>query len=254
MKEEIIVEMVFNDIQSFNEQISEYEKQYNAKLIDAIVEDGKARVRFLYPIGKMDGERVAVSVWDCRARLWIGQKEEGMLNLTEEQKEAIEKWKEYVIYTENGGAINWSGIYLPSPFAVQILKQILRGKVDAVNKIAEPTKEDFQKKVKLLLRALKKGYVKGVEIYNSAIRCHDGCRGYHLIQWLEYKNGQYEKYETGCHHAMLTHGMWDKAFVKTLTKEEAMAEICEWLEELAEKYCWTKYELMNADLSYEYQE
>jgi hypothetical protein len=101
---------------------------------------------------------------------------------------------------------------------------------------------------------LEGGYVKGVEVYNSIIRCFDGCQGYHVTQWLEYENGQYKEYATGCHHAMLMRGMWDKRFVKTLTREEAIAEISEWLEELAKKYNWTKYELTNADLNYEYEE
>jgi hypothetical protein len=229
------------------------EKAYKAKFIQACVREGKATVKMLYPVERLDSEEVGVNVWNCQARLFIGQKTEDNFDLSPGQKEALEKWKTYVVYTENGGAINWSGIYLPSPFAVEILKQILAGRLEAINEIAEPSQEDFNQVAEALLISLERGDVKGLEIYNSIIRCFDGCRGYHTTQWLEYQNGQFCMYATGCHHALLIRGMWSKRFVKILTKQEAIAEVSEWLKQLAKKYDWTKYELTNADISYEYE-
>jgi len=139
MVEEVEFEVEFKNLEELWGRIAEYERRLKAKFIGADVESdaegGRAVARFIYPVGRIDDEEVAVSVWNCRAALFIGGKSEDGFKLSEEQREAIERWKEYVIYEENGGAINWSGIYYPSPYAVEILKEILAGNPEAVNKL-----------------------------------------------------------------------------------------------------------------------
>jgi hypothetical protein len=221
------------------------EKAYKAKFIQACVREGKATVKMLYPVERLDSEDIYVNVWDCQATLCVGEKTEEDFSLTQEQKDALEKLKEYVIYTENGGAINWSGQYFLSDYSVGLLKAILEGRVDAVSEIEPPTDEDYKIKAKQILNLLKAGEIKAVEVYNSIIRCYEGCQGYHVHQWLTYEQGQLIFHRSGAHHA--GYGDWWGEKAEPITESKALDEIAEWLSQLAKKWDWTKRELLEAE-------
>ena len=65
---------------------------------------------------------VYVNVRDCLAFLIVGEKTEDDFSLTPEQSAQLELVKEKVIYADNKGAINMSGLYYP---ALETLAEIV---------------------------------------------------------------------------------------------------------------------------------
>jgi hypothetical protein len=222
------------------------EKKHHAKFIQACVRGGRAIVKLLYPVERLDSEDVYVNVWNCRATLVIGEKTEKDFALSEDQKDALERLKEYVVYTENGGAINWSGQYFLSEYSVGLLKAILEGRTYVINEVDVPTDEDYKIKAEQVLGLLKAGEIKAVEVYDSGIRCCEGCQGFHVHQWLTCEQGQLVLHGSGAHHA--GYGDWWGEKTKVVSESEAFADVVDWLKELAKKWDWTKRELLEADL------
>ena len=68
---------------------------------------------------------VYVNVWDCLAFLVVGEKTEDDFNLSPEQRAWLELVKEKVIYADNGGAINMSGLYYPALETLSKIVEIL---------------------------------------------------------------------------------------------------------------------------------
>ncbi len=187
-----------------------------------------------------------VNVWNCKPEVVINGKSENELNLSEAQKRALEKLKEYVVYTVNNGALNWSGQYPFDDFSLDLLKEILEGKTDVVQQIEKPTDKDFEEKAKELIEELEEGDWQTV--YSSALAygCADGCRGYHYEEYVTKKNGELVLFDNGqAHHALCL-----KPERKTivLSKEDAIQKLKEYLSALAERYDWTKRELEDFEL------
>jgi len=122
---EFVVE--YRDFKSFMEEVRRLEDSHHGLMIRAEVVGSTAKVVMLCGIGSKD---VYVNVWDCRATLIIGDKNEKDLNLSEEQKQILEEWKHYVVVEENEGAYNWSGAYFPSHESLQVLKAILENNLE----------------------------------------------------------------------------------------------------------------------------
>jgi hypothetical protein len=118
------LEIPYRGFEKLLRDLEEIEVKYHAVVLEVDVASDHARIHLLCGIGCRD---VYVSVWDCRATLILGDKTERDLPLNDEQKKILEAWKHYVIEDENGGALNWSGIYYPSHESLQVLKAILRG-------------------------------------------------------------------------------------------------------------------------------
>jgi hypothetical protein len=112
----------YKDFKSFLKDVGKLEDKYHGLMVRAEIVGSVAKVLMLCGIGSKD---IYVSVWDCRATLILGDRTEKDLALSNEQKEALEEWKNYVVCDENDGAINWSGAYYPSEESLQVLKAIL---------------------------------------------------------------------------------------------------------------------------------
>ncbi|MHC1627456.1 MAG: hypothetical protein ACXQTI_01305 [Candidatus Nezhaarchaeales archaeon] len=185
-------------------------------------------------------EEAYINVWDCRATLVVNGRTEDDLDLTEEQKKALEELKMYVIYTVNGGAINWSGIYHFDEYSLDCLKKLLKGDLSWLKTLGEPTDKDFEETAKAVLEELKKGGTefvywnpneRGLTGFPAVLTAHEGklCKCY--VVWRERPNrwGQLQ--------------LVAEDVYKPVSDQEALKLIKERLEDLAIRENWTKKEL-----------
>ncbi len=196
----------------------------------------------------MEWEDVFICVWDCKAKIVIDGETLDESKLDEKQREAIERLKEYVIYTENNGAINWSGRYEFSNFSLELLERILKGETEAIEEIEDANDEDIEKKAFEMLNELRDNEL--IEVYNSAIshNCADGCQGYHNHKYITKQNEKLYLVDDGYgHHVAFSVRGRIVATVgvsmKEISYEEAKERVAEYLRTLVDRYVWTKREL-----------
>lgn len=89
------------------------EEALGGKFLQAeLLEGGKAEVSLL-PVASLD---FFVNVWNCQAQLYLAYG--GACELAEEvldlDAEAVQELIDLVVYDDNGGAINMSGLYYPT--------------------------------------------------------------------------------------------------------------------------------------------
>jgi len=189
-----------------------------------------------------------IDVWDCKAELIIDGKSEKelRLKLSSEQKKALEKLKEYVIYTVNGGAINWSGQYYFDDFSTELLKKILAGELDALDAIEKPTDKDFEEKARKLIEEMEEE--EWQTVYSSALAfgCANGCREFHYEEYLTKKDNKLILFDNGKAHHAICINPERKAIV--ISTEEAIQKLTDYLKALANKYNWTKTELKDFEI------
>lgn len=178
-----------------------------------------------------------VDVWNCQAKIMLNK--QTPLNeekLSEQQREALEKLKYYVIYTENGGAINWSGIYPFSYFSLRLLEKILAGDVDVISQIEEPTDEDFRRKAEEMIKSLENDEL--VLVYDSALACgcSDWCQGYHQHEYITRKDEKYLLVDDGYgHHCTFLVGRENVASIGIILREIKVEDAIERLVSYLEK-------------------
>jgi len=192
-----------------------------------------------------------INVWNCQASIVLDTKE--ILDedqLTDEQREAVETLKKYVIYTVHESAINRSGLYDFNEVAEDILDDVLRGNTDAVNAIRALTEEDISEKATELIRNL--GEKELVEVENSRIAygCSEFCRGYHNHQWLTRIGGALKIVDDGYgHHHGFSRGgrLVTTLGVSTsdITEEDALDKLVEYIRTVCDRYDYSIYEVKN---------
>jgi len=206
-------------------------------------------------MGQVCGSDTYVNVWNCQAEFIINGKSEDEMELTEEQKNALEKLKNYIIYTVNNGAINFSGHYHLDELSYEILRMILDGQVnDAMDIISNPSEEDYREKANELISLLDEGDY--CIVRNSALDygCWDGCQGYHNIQYVAMLDGKLVLVDNGCGHHVATSihgGCSGYEIIKELTEEEAVEMLVDYIKQIADKYNYTKAELENYQMDSE---
>jgi len=105
----------------------------NLILLDAeikVSKDGKviATARYAYVATKT----FYINVWDCQAKLVVNNK---TIKIPDEYQEDFLKLVESVVYDDNGGAINMSGIYRPvSAKSIELFKDLAK-KIGIHNKL-----------------------------------------------------------------------------------------------------------------------
>ena len=209
---------------------------------------------FTHLLGQIYGSNTYVDVWNCQATFIIAGKSEDELELTEKQKEALEKLKNYVIYTVNDGAINFSGHYQLDDVAFSVLREILSTTneeiIDAmIEAISTPTPQEIQEKAKEIIEVMEEGDY--VVVYDSGLNCWEGCQGYHNIQYVVFHNGKYILTDNGQAHHAYCQGCEAWVVLKELSREEAIKRLAEYIDKVAEKYNYTKVELENYQLDSE---
>ena len=192
-----------------------------------------------------------VLVWNCRAILYVNGQPLDEEKLSDKQREAIERIKDYVIYTVNGGAINWSGIYEFDAFSLLLLSKVLKGDTECVKEIDEPEDSDFREVAKRIISGLRS--CEGVMVYSSALSCgcSDLCRGYHNHKYvIKSRSGKLGLFDDGFgHHVAFStaHGITPTLgarLVKVISEDEAIELLADYLRLRAERERWTKAELL----------
>ncbi len=204
-------------------------------------------------LSQMHGSNTYVNVWNCQAEFVIGGIYESDFeeNLTEEQSEALEKLKEYIIYTVNDGAINISGMYQLDDIAYEVLRLILENEIeDALEIISQPGEEDFREKAEELISEMDEGDYAIVRDSALDYGCWDGCQGYHNRQYVAMLNEKLVLVDNGdAHHAYSNAPI---EIIKELTEDEAVEMLTEFIKQFAERYNYTKAELENFMLDSEF--
>ena len=199
-------------------------------------------IDLMHLINQMSGDTY-VNVWDCKATLVISGVSEDELNLSDKQREALEKLKDYIIYTVNGGAINISGIYYLDMTSLEILEEILKGNTEVIEKIDVPSEDDIYSTARELIESMQEGDY--ATVYNSGLACYEGCQGYHTIEYIVKHNGRYILTDNGQAHHAICLGCKEFKILKELTKEEAVERLAEYIKQVAEKSNYTKLEVKN---------
>ena len=200
---------------------------------------------------QLGGSDTYVNVWDCRARLIVNGHDEDELNLSDEQRNAIEELKRYVVYTVNQGAINFSGHYHFDDVSLEVLRMILEGDIkDALDVIRKPTDKDFKQKATNLIELMEEGDY--CTIYSSALTygCWDGCQGYHNEQYVTLINGKYMLLDNGNAHHALSNS--PRCVVREVSKSEAIEMLADYLRAVACRENYTVAELENYTYDSEY--
>ncbi|MEM2030739.1 MAG: hypothetical protein QXV35_05280 [Archaeoglobaceae archaeon] len=197
---------------------------------------------------RMEWEDAFINVWDCKAKIVIDGETLDESKLDEKQREALERLKEYVVYTENNGALNWSGRYEFSEFSLELLERILKGETEAIEEIEDASDEDIEKKAIEMLSELRDNEL--IEVYDSALsyNCADGCQGYHNHKYITKQNNKFYLVDDGYGHhvAFSVAGRIVATTGVTMTEisyEEAKERVVEYLRTLVDRYAWTKREL-----------
>jgi len=113
-----------------NEDISELERKHSAVFIDGEILPDRTLIARLMPVSSLE---FVVNVWNCQASVHIVERENGSMRLKEEIKpdadpELFERLVDSVVYDDNDGAINMSGLYFPkSGKSVQLFRKLLAG-------------------------------------------------------------------------------------------------------------------------------
>ena len=204
-------------------------------------------------LSQMYGSNTYVNVWNCQAVFIIADKSEEELELTEKQREALEKLKNYVIYTVNDGAINISCQYQLDDVSFEVLRMILENQIDdALYIISEPDEDDFRKKAEELITMMDEGEY--VIVKDSALDygCWEGCQGYHNIQWVAKLNNKLVLVDNGdAHHAYCDA---NREILRELTENEAITLLSKYIKQVAKRYNYTNVELENYELDSEVED
>jgi len=195
------------------------------------------------------GRKMYVNVYNLQAEIVLDNGE--VLNekeLTDSQREAIEKLKSYIIYTVNHGAINFSGEYEFNEIAYEIFNEIMSGNTDAIAEIRDVEEEDIEKRAEELIQNLEDDEL--IEVYDSGLHCSDYCRGYHNRKFISKRGGEFLLVDNGYgHHVAFSIGRRVVASLgvttEKISKEEAIEMLKEHLRELTKKYNFTVRELKN---------
>jgi hypothetical protein len=196
-------------------------------------------------------ELIYVNAWNCRATIVTTDGELNEDELSEEQREAIEEVKNYIIYTVNRGALNISGQYYPNDTAEKIFEEILRGNCEAIKGIRAITETDITEKARQLISELREHEL--IEISDTGLQCSEFCHGYHNKRYLTRINGELRVVDDGYgHHVMFSSPRGVIASlgisISDITEGEALKELSEHIRAIADKYDYTKAELESIDL------
>ena len=117
-----------------DDKIKKLEQQNpNLIFLDAEIKTSKggkviATARYAYVATKV----FYINVWDCQATLVVNNK---TIEIPDEYQEDFLKLVESVVYDDNGGAINMSGVYRPiSTRSVELFKDLAK-KIGIFNKL-----------------------------------------------------------------------------------------------------------------------
>jgi hypothetical protein len=201
-----------------------------------------------------------LNVFDCQAKFLINGKELDEEKLTEKQREALEQLKNYVIYTENSGAINLSGIYSLSSFSFELLQKILSSTDEdeldeIIYQISKPTEKEILEKAVELVENLNDYEL--IKVRDTKILlCYDNCQGYHNRAYVTKINNKYYIVDDGYghHHAWSKNGKVVASLgveMNEIAKEEAIQKVKEFLELIVDKYDYTREELDSHDIENE---
>ena len=208
-------------------------------------------------IGQLYGSDTYVNVWNCKAEFCICGKSEEELELTEEQKRALEELKNYIIYTVNNGAINFSGQYQLDDVSYEVLRMILENNIDdALEIISKPSEEDFRERARELISLMDEGDFAVVRDSAIDYGCFDGCQGYHNRQYIAVLNGKLVLVDNGCGHHVSTDlygGCSGYEILREITEDEAIEMLAKFIEQVAERYSYTKVEVESYELDSEAQ-
>ena len=204
---------------------------------------------FWHLVRMLCGSNTYVDVWNCTAK-WIinGIHEDEFIDkLTDKQKEALEKLKDYVIYTVNGGAINVSGCYQLDEKALSILKEVLSTKDEEIidtmiEAISEVDEKEIIEKAEELIDLMAEGDYVIVRDSRLDYGCWDGCQGYHNVEYIVYHNNKYILTDNGLGHHVYSNAE-GYTVLKELTRDEAIKYLAEYIKQICERYNYTKLEL-----------
>jgi hypothetical protein len=190
-------------------------------------------------------ELIYVNAWNCRATIVTTDGELNEDSMSEKQREAIEALKEYIIYSVNQGALNWSGEYYPDDLAVEIFEEILRGNCEAIQRIGDISDREITEKAREMISELREHEL--LEISDTGLQCSEFCHGYHNKRYLTRINGELKVVDDGYgHHAMFSTPRGVVASlgisISDLTEGEALKELSEHIRAIADKYDYTKAE------------
>lgn len=120
--EEAEREMGIVTITTEKKDISELEKEMNAHFLwGEVAADGKLTAHMLPTTADF-----YVNVWNCQGTIVIGETviHDGNFNF---DVQLYEKLVETVVYDDNDGAINWSGLYYPRTYkSARLFKKFLK--------------------------------------------------------------------------------------------------------------------------------
>jgi len=197
-------------------------------------------------LGQIHGSNTYVNVWNCRAEFVINNIYESDIEdkLTEEQKEALERLKNYIVYTVNDGALNFSGQYQLDELSFELLGEILQGNTDIIETIEAPSEQEIKAKAEEIILALREGEYVVVRDSSLDYGCWGGCQGYHNVQYVAMLKKLVLVDNGNAHHALAsTAGQYE--ILREISEQEAIEMLTKYIEQVAEKENYTKVELEN---------
>ena len=101
-------------------------KKYGGIFIEGQTQDDKAKIKIM----KVASDKFVVSVWNCQAKIMLAEGDK-LIDFDEKYKDYDEeKYQELcntVIYDDNDGAINWSGLYYPkSERSLKLFEELIQ--------------------------------------------------------------------------------------------------------------------------------
>lgn len=105
---------------------SHWFKKYGGIFVEGQIQDDKAKIKIM----KVASNKFVVSVWNCQAKIMLAEGDK-FIDFDEKYKDYDEeKYEELcntVIYDDNDGAINWSGLYYPkSERSLKLFEELIQ--------------------------------------------------------------------------------------------------------------------------------
>ena len=105
---------------------SHWFKKYGGIFVEGQIQDDKAKIKIM----KVASNEFLVSVWNCQAKIMLAEGDK-FIDFDEKYKDYDEeKYEELcntVIYDDNDGAINWSGLYYPkSERSLKLFEELIQ--------------------------------------------------------------------------------------------------------------------------------